>query len=1051
MRATKTATALLCLGAMLAFASSASADAEPPEGAKPAWNLNLTSQATNFAPGLEGSITYGPEYLFVATNVGGAPTEGTVTVTVTLPEGLVPLDPGSSCTIVDQQIGCSFDGPVGPSGQLSLNLPVKVELTEGTVQTEATIEGGEAQAAAVSTQTTISASAAPFGFLPGAEGFSAPINEADGSATIQAGAHPFALTVNMSFPSRLEGILTGSGTPRDIYVDLPPGQIVNPAATPKCAEVQLTSGNCPEGSGIGIVTTTTAIVGPIPYSSYLYNMVPPPGTPSSFAFNAAGVGIFVHIIGAVRSDSDYGLSGGSRGILALGANPLLGARINFWGDPGSRSKEPTGQALLTAPVQCSGEQTITKARLDGWEEPDVFHEASYASADLGGTPSVISGCNQLQFEPEIEARPTTNLADSPSGLDFTLHQPTDERLETGKSPSIMKDTTVVLPQEMTVNPSSAQGQGACSVADANVHTLQKSACPDGSRLAEAEVTTPLLEEPLTGSVYLAKPFDNPFGSLLAIYLAIDDHKTGTVSNLAGEVHVDPLTGQLTTTFRETPQLPLEDVKLHFFTGPRASFRTPPTCGVYSTTTDIEPWSAPETANAHPSDSFAIQASPNGGTCPTSAEQAPNSPSFSAGTISPRAGVYSPFVLKVKREDATQPLAGIDTTLPPGLTGKLAGIAYCSEGAIAQALSRNKPNEGAIERDHPSCPSSSEVGEVDVAAGAGITPLHATGHAYLAGPYKGAPLSLVIITPAIAGPFDLGAVTVRTALHLDPETAVIHATSDPLPQILEGIPLDVRTISLTMGRPDFTLNPTSCDPMQVTGLVTSAFGNALGVSNPFQVGGCNELGFKPKLAIRLKGQTKRTGHPALTAVASFRAGDANTKFAQVTLPRSEFLDQAHIGTVCTRVQFKASQCPAASVYGEAEATTPLLDQPLKGLVYLRSSDHELPDLVIALKGQVDVVLAGRIDSVNGGIRTTFEAAPDAPVSKFTLKMRGGKKGLLINSADLCKLKPAQTRATVQMEGQNGKVNDFNPVVKSACGKAKKRGRGHHRGGHKKHGR
>jgi hypothetical protein len=1083
MRTKKIAIALLALGAWLAPASQA--QAEP----KPVWKLGLSALPTNFLPGATGTAAAGPQYLLVATNIGGAPTSGTVTITDTLPSGVVPLEaepagqvasgvPDPTCEIVGQKVTCTMTDPVAPVRKLQIQIVVKVELGEGSVINKAQIEGGGALPAAIATTTPISALAPPFGFLPDAEGFTAPLSEEDGSPTTQAGAHPFTFIVDLSFPTvrpNGEPILVGSGAPRDIYVDLPPGQIVNPAATTvKCTEAELTANDCADASQIGTVMVLTIPISPVSVTSPLYNMVPPPGTPSSFAFNAAGVDIFVHIIGSVRSDGDYGLTGASNDVLALGSQPLVAARIGFWGDPASHSfdlirgacensggvgkdaegntipapceVDGTGDSLLTAPVECSGQTTTTRARARSWQEPNVFEQASYASADLGGTPVTTSGCNQLQFEPTIDANPTTNLADSPSGLDFTLHQPTDEKLG-NLAPAIMKDATVVLPEGMTVNPASADGQGACSQAQANLHSLTPSACPNASKLASVQVTTPLLSNHvLPGALYLAKPFDNPFGSLLAIYLAVDDPSTGTVANLAGKVTADPVTGQLSTRFEENPELPLEDVKLHFFTGPRASFRTPTSCGTYSTTTDITPWSAPETANAHPSDSFAIQSAPGGGTCPTSAASAPNAPSFSAGTISPQAGAYSPFVLKIKREDATQPLAGIDTTLPPGLIGKLAGTSYCPEASIAQAQGRNRPNEGALELSNPSCPSSSEVGEVDVAAGAGITPLHVTGHAYLAGPYKGAPLSLVIVTPAVAGPFDLGTTVVRTALYLDPETAQIHAVSDPLPQILEGIPLDVRSVSLKMGRPSFTLNPTSCDPMQIKGTITSPFGQALGVSSPFQVGGCNELAFKPKLQISLKGQTKRTGHPALIAVASFRAGDANTRFAQVTLPRSEFLDQAHIGTVCTRVQFAANQCPAASVYGEAEAATPLLDQPLKGLAYLRSSDHELPDLVIALKGQVDVVLAGRIDSVNGGIRTTFEAAPDAPVSKFTLKMRGGKKGLLVNSANLCKLKPAQTRAKVQMEGQNGKVNDFQPVVQSACGKAKKR---HHRRGHRKH--
>jgi hypothetical protein len=802
-------------------------------------------------------------------------------------------------------------------------------------------------------------------------------------------------------------------------------------------------------------------------------MVPPPGVPAEFGFNAFKVNVYVHLDGGVRSDGDYGLSATASDILAR--NVILDLQADLWGDPSgeghdqirggclgeSHKKCPVvphqDTAFLTMPSQCTGPIT-TALTSNSWEQPNAFVHREVQSTDLGGTPVGVGGCNQLEFSPTIEAKPTTNLADSPSGLDFTLHQPNQEPKLASLSPSSMRDATVTLPAGMAVNPSQANGLEACSSAQIGLKTQvgqepinftkEKASCPDAAKLGPMEVRTPLVDHPLAGAVYLAKPFDNPFGSLLAIYLSIDDPASGTIAKLAGKVIADPQTGQLTTRFEENPELPLEDVKLHLFTGPRASLITPPTCGTHTITSDLTPWSSPEGADAHPSDSFATQAAPNGGSCPSTVEGASNSPSFEAGTISPQAGAYTPFVLKLTRPDGSQRLSGIDVNLPPGLVGKLAGIPYCSEAQIAQAQGRDKPNEGALEKQSPSCPSSSEVGTVDVAAGAGITPLHVTGHAYLAGPYKGAPLSLAIITPAVAGPFDLGAVVVRTALQVNPETAQIHAVSDPLPQILEGIPLDIRSISLEAGRPSFTLNPTSCDPMQVHGTLTSSLGQSAGVANPFQVGGCNALAFKPKLAIRLKGQTKRTGHPALTAVASFRAGDANTRFAQVTLPRSEFLDQAHIGTVCTRVQFNANQCPAASVYGEAEASSPLLDKPLKGLAYLRSSSHELPDLVIALKGQVDVVLAGRIDSVNGGIRTTFEAAPDAPVSKFTLKMRGGKKGLLINSANLCKLKAAQTKATVKMEGQNGKVNDFQPVVKSACGKARKR---HHHKGHGKHAR
>jgi hypothetical protein len=608
---------------------------------------------------------------------------------------------------------------------------------------------------------------------------------------------------------------------------------------------------------------------------------------------------------------------------------------------------------------------------------------------------------------------------------------------------------------MTINPSVANGLAACSEgqigyapSEGGIHFSEDpQSCPDASKLGTVEVTTPLLKEKLPGqlpgdlgAVYLAKPYENPFGSLMAIYLAIEDHQTGIVAKLAGKVIADPNTGQLTATFTENPQLPLEDVALHFFKGPKAALKTPLACGKYTTSSTLVPWSTPEGATVNPTDSFQTSVAAGGsGACPQTEAQAPNKPSFSAGTLAPAAGAYSPFVLKITRQDGTQRLKQIDAALPKGLTGKLAGIPYCPEAAIARAIARAAPNQGTVEQAHPSCPAASEVGTATVGAGAGITPYYATGHAYLSGPYKGAPLSMVIITPAVAGPFDLGAVVVRTPFYVDPETAQIHASSDPIPSIIEGVPLDIRSIAVKLDRPSFTLNPTSCDPMQVLGSTTSTIGSLASLSNPFQVGGCKALKFAPKLNLSLKGGTKRGRFPALKAALSFPQGNnyANTASAQVTLPHGEFIEQAHFKTICTNVQFKADACPAGAIYGKARAFTPLLDRPVQGPVYLRSSTHKLPDLVISLKGQVDADLVGRIDTgKNKGLRTTFQAAPDVPVTKVVLEMQGGKKGLLVNSENICS---KDQKAIADFTAQNGKVSETTPLVKNDC-KGKKRRKG-----------
>jgi len=711
---------------------------------------------------------------------------------------------------------------------------------------------------------------------------------------------------------------------------------------------------------------------------------------------------------------------------------------------------------------------------DPWEAPGAFAASTYESADLGGSPVSISGCNAVQYGPTISARPTTNLTDSPTGLDFHLHQPQDTDKEQRASGQL-KDAELILPEGLVANPSQADGLAACTPGQIGLLTPvgqgspvhlsgQAQSCPDAAKLGTLEVVSPLLvrrdekheleedpetgepiPEPLHGSVYLAEPFENPFGTLLAIYLVVEDEKTGILAKLAGRVDPDPKTGRLTSTFTENPQLPLEDVRLHLFAGARAPLITPPTCATHTSVSTLTPWSAPQAPAARPSDSFQTIAEPGGGECPQSEGQAPNKPTFQAGTFSPRAGAFSPFALKLSREDGSQRLAGIDTTLPPGLTGRLAGVATCSEAELAVARGRESPNMGRLERERPSCPPGSEVGAVTVGAGAGPTPFYAVGRAYLAGPYKGAPLSLAVIVPAIAGPFDLGAVLSRVALHVDPATAQIHAVSDPLPQILEGIPLDVRSIALKMDRPDFTLNPTSCDPMQITGSALSALGQSAPLNSPFQVGGCPQLPFKPKLSLRLKGGTKRAKHPALVATLKAKPGEANIAQAQVKLPLSAFLDQAHIRTICTRVQFAADQCPKGSIYGKAQAITPLLDQPLSGNVYLRSSSHKLPDLVVALKGPdslpIEIELVGRTDSVKGALRNTFEAVPDAPVSRFRLQLFGGNRGLVVNSRNLC---AHRYRAEVNLDGQNGKVWDTTPVVGSDCGgKGRKAGRDRHR--------
>ncbi|HEU4707523.1 MAG TPA: hypothetical protein VFS64_10065 [Solirubrobacterales bacterium] len=1105
---------LALLGACALLALPAAAQAAGPEA--PAWQLSMVPLPANFTPGAT------TEYLLTATNVGAAATNGSqVTVETTLPSGLKPLEAyvstsdhrftaNPSCEApLGQSVSCKTNEVLHPGHFLLVTVLAEVQAPGApgeALVAEASVQGGgAAQAASAQASTPISSEPVPFGFLGP---LVTPTDQPDGSSAILAGSHPYQLTVDFNFPTeRLGNELVGTEHPHNIRVDLPRGLIGDPAATPvRCTEAELESENnpgCPSASQIGLIAPTTTIGGigtAGVATSPLYNMVPPPGAAAEFGFNVDEIGIFVHLIAGIRTQSDYGASTASNDLVALGTHPVFGVKTQIWGDPSAESHRwiregcllSTAECLakahqrvpfLTLPGDCPAAPSRFEASADSWEHPGLFKHTGYESADLEGSPISISGCNEESYEPTIEARPTTNQADSPTGLEVDLRQPQQPPVAKGEDPlsgrasAPLKDARVTLPEGVAVNPSQADGLAACSETqigylaedeEPGIHFSDTpESCPDASKLGTMKVSSPLLAEykneetevvadpetgapiprPLQGSVYLAQPHQNPFGSLLAVYLAVEDPRSGIVAKLAGRVEADPVTGQLTTVFEENPELPLEDIHLSLFKGARAPLITPIACGTHTTTSDLTPWSAPEGADAHPSDSFEVTGEPGGGACPSSEAAATNSPSFTAGTLSPQAGAYSPFVLKLSREDGSQRLTKIDTTLPKGLAARFVGIPYCSDAQIAQAQARSHPDEGAIEKANPSCPAASKVGTVDVAAGAGPTPFHTQGTAYLAGPYKGAPLSLAIVTPAIAGPFDLGTVTVRTALYVDPETAQGRAVSDPLPTILDGIPLDIRSVAVSLDRPGLTLNPTSCEPMSIVGTATSSLGSAASLTSPFQVGGCSALKFKPKLSLKLSGGTKRGKNPALRAVLTMPPGGANIAKASVALPHSEFLDQAHIRTVCTRVQFAAgagngAECPPGSIYGKARAITPLLDQPLEGPVYLRSSSHSLPDLVAALHGQIDVVLDGRIDTVKGGIRTTFDAVPDAPVSKFVLEMQGGKRGLLENSTNLCR---STNRATALFDGQNGKVRDLSPVLRNDC-KGKKPGKGKRRHRH-----
>lgn len=930
--------------------------------------------------------------------------------------------------------------------------------------------------------------------FPGARGANAAFGifewsgnlPANTEGVLQAGGHPDDIVTTVGFNSHLDPA-TGAELPdagvRNLTVDLPPGFTGNPTAAGTCDSVQdlIAFGevsDCPIDSIIGTVDVSVSqksqgfTVGHLP----LYNMKPPAGQPAEFGFQVQGV---PQVLTAnTRSDRDYAISVKLRNI-SQGVSALR-ATTTFWGTPADPSHDEqrcrkygggsidfcpgvpgdpvegpnsvsTGvtRPFLAIPTSCNepGEGLRFDVFGESWEQPPGSDETSFT------TPLGASGCDRVPFDPHLTVQPTTDEADSPTGLEVNLTVPSDGfNNPGGVSQSHLKDATVSLPQGMTINPSQASGLAVCSpsqiglISGDSPHVQfneEPPHCPDASKIGEVQVDTPILEEPLAGSLYLAQQDDqgapgaeNPFDSLLALYIVAEG--SGVRVKLAGEVAPDPSTGQVVTRFLNNPQVPFERFSLKFKGGQRAPLATPPTCGMYTTTADLTPWARPDQP-VTVSDSFQITKGPNGGPCPIGATSF--APGFVGGTLNNNAGSYSPISVRMTRNDGEQEITSFSAQLPPGLVGKLAGIPYCPDAAIEAAKAR----AGTQENLNPSCPAASQVGSILAGAGVGSQLVYAPGKVYLAGSYHGDPISIAAITTATVGPFDLGTVVVRSGLKIDPETAQVSVDStgsDPIPHILDGIVLHIRDIHVHVDRPDFTLNPTNCDPFTFAATLTGSgadFANSqddvpVGVSNPFQAANCANLGFKPKLAFHLFGGTKRGKHPKLRAVLRYpkKGAYANIARASVALPHSEFLDQGHLKNICTRVQFTANACPAASVYGHAVAKTPLFDTPLEGPVYLRSSSHKLPDLVAALRGPasqpIEVDLDGRIDSINGGIRNTFEVVPDAPVSEFILSMQGGKKGLLQNSTNLC----AKTnRATAIFTAQNGKVLTLHPAMQSAC--------------------
>jgi hypothetical protein len=895
--------------------------------------------------------------------------------------------------------------------------------------------------------------AGSFGF-PSAGAMSVAISNRDGTPDTQAGSHPFTYSTNLVVKTEeREGKTTpAGGDVKDIEVSLPAGFIGNPAATQQCSLEQFRSGflvaltmgisgtggfteSCPVASQIGILEVHFGGIG---FWPEVYNLVPQHGYPAEFGFRVLGVPVV--LVPHVRTGGDYGVTVSFWNI--PDAFAMTQGKLTLWGVPGDAGHDRergacwgergyekdvseggeckfTGVSLpfLSLPTSCTGPLAFS-ARVDSYENPGVFSETQT-------TAPALTGCDKLAFAPSVISQPEPAQAASPSGLSVEIRVPQTYENPVGLAESNLKETTVTLPAGVAVNPSAGDGLAGCSEEQFGLHNTSEPACPNASKVGSVEVTSPLIVNPLRGGVYLAQQGNlpgngsNPFGSLLAIYLTVSDPQSGVLVKLAGEVKPDPVTGQLVTTFLEDPQVPFNSLRLSFFGGPRAALVNPPLCGSYTTSTEMAPWSG--NAPSTPSWTFAINSGPGGSPC---AATQSFDPQLVSGTESNQAGGFSPFSLTYYRSDAEQSLARIQVKTPPGLLGTLSSVTLCGEP---------QAQRGA-------CGVESLIGHVTVGVGAGSNPYYVTGKVFLTGSYNGAPYGLSFVVPAVAGPLNLGTVVVRAAVNVDPHTAALTVTSEPLPQIIQGVPLNIRAVNVTLDREHFIFNPTTCNLLSINATLTSALGASVPVSTRFQATNCGSLKFNPRFTVTTSGKTSRASGASLDARIQVptTTGQANFARVKVELPKALPSRLTTLQKACTAQVFEANpaNCPQASLVGYAKATTPLLPVTLTGPAYFVSHGGEaFPSLIVVLEGygvRVDLVGSTFI-SKQGITSSTFASIPDVPVSTFELYLPEGPYSALAANGDLCKQKLEMGTELVAQDGAT--IHQSTPIGITSCTKPK----------------
>lgn len=1038
----------------------------------PHWLAISQPAPTYFHPGDSADF-----YEIIAANDGATATAGPITVSDTLPVGVVvnaiaasaeiagiddtlsePFESGCGQAIKEGRVmvtcTTSISVPIGRSVVVNINVRIPAEAT-AQLANEVTISGGGAQSASTANSTPVLPASQP---VPYGASVANELTDSHGQVATQAGSHPFAYTTLLDFNVASVNAKEGchsNGTPcpalnaqaKDVEVALPPGLVGNPTAVPYCTQAQFEKAgffNCPASSQVGSMYLRFYGEGTAEQFAPVYNIEPPPGQPAELGFTIstlAHVSMYFH----VRSDGDYGLTANVAEINQF--DPVRAIALSIWGVPADEAHNPlrlseygkcgpgeggcasgvfSPKPFLTLPTSCAAGTLPVTVAGDSWQSPEVAPLAQLTAASI----PAMTGCEALSFRPAISVESSTHQAGGPAGYDIHVDVPQGEEIEGLASPDV-RDVELTLPQGTVVSPSAVNGLVACTEAQIALKVRAKGACPAASKIGNVKITTPLLAQPISGSLYVGQPECSSCSGAQAqagemLHLLLEAEGSGVIIKLAGHTKINEQTGQLTTTFAENPQLPFSDLEVSLKDGPSAPIANPSTCGPAISTAHLTPWSTMTATDV---------ASPP---IPIEGCAAPGfSPSFVAGmTGSANAGAFGGFSVSLSRRDNEQTLDQISVTTPPGLLGVLKGVVQCTEPQAAAGT----------------CPVASQIGTGSITIGPGPSPLTITGgRVYLTGPYGGKPFGLSIVTPAEAGPFKLsgntgeGTEVVRASIAVDPLTSAITVASDALPQQLDGVPLNIRTVRIDINRQGFMFNPTNCRPMSVVAAVRSTNGAIANLSYPFQSVNCTGLPFRPKFTVLTQGKTSKANGASLHVKVVSGPGQANIGKVKVSLPKQLPSRLTTLQKACIASVFEANpaSCPAASIVGTAYAVTPVLKNVLTGPAYLVShAAAAFPDLELVLQGEgITLDLDGNTNIRKGITSSTFNSVPDAPVTTFDLVLPEGSHSALAANANLCK---AKLNMPTRLTAQNGAVITQNTkIAVSGCHRAKAKATKHKR--------